>query len=113
MTEGEGTPKVYFETCRAWSSDKLKELYELRYEVKPKFTYDQLEKHFHRTSGDIVNALSTINQRIRGGLDPFTQIGSDEGIRKAARYEEAHVRHKQNAIKNNHKPKVKGVNECQ
>ena len=107
---------MQFERCRAWRSEKLRELHDIRYNKG--WRYDQLEKHFRRTNVDIVNALSTINMRKKGGLDPFEQIGSDEKIAEAERYEKAFARRHEKCKRGSEKmkeyyAKKKGVNECQ
>jgi len=61
--------------CGTWTSGELKELWRLRYERKPKYTYDQLAKRFHKpNTWDIVNALCLLQNRKRTGVDMWTPI---------------------------------------
>ena len=94
-----GSYKMEFaeQRTRAWSSERLKELYVLRYDMG--LTYDELQKRFNRTSEDIVNALSTIRLRRQGGQDPFEQIGSDKGVREAEEYEKRRAKYTAKYIK--------------
>lgn len=61
--------------CGTWTSAELKELWRLRYERKPKYTYDQLSKRFHKpNTWDIVNTLCLLQNRKRTGADMWTPI---------------------------------------
>ena len=61
--------------CGTWTSGELKELWRLRYERKPKCTYDQLAKRFHKpNTWDIVNALCLLQNRKRSGVDMWAPI---------------------------------------
>ena len=61
--------------CGTWTSAELKELWRLRYERKPKYTYDQLSKRFHKpNTWDIVNALCLLQNRKRSGVDMWTPV---------------------------------------
>ena len=61
--------------CGTWTSAELKELWRLRYERKPKYTYDQLAKRFHKpNTWDIVNALCLLQNRKRSGVDMWAPI---------------------------------------
>ena len=82
---------------RAWSTEKLKELYSLRYDKR--MTYDQLVIKLHRSSEDIVNALAEMRCRREEGADPFAQIGSDEGVRKAQEWEERFEKRRQKHLR--------------
>jgi len=61
--------------CGTWTSAELKELWRLRYERKPKYTYDQLSKRFHKpNTWDIVNTLCLLQARKKKGADMWTPI---------------------------------------
>ena len=71
-------PGLTQDQCGTWSSAQLKELWRLRYERKPKYTYDQLMKRFKvKNSWDIVNTLCLLQNRQRAGIDMWTPL---EGV---------------------------------
>ena len=57
-----------------WSSAELQELWELRYEQKPKAIYDDLAKRFQCDTEDIVNTLILMQSRRKCGQDPYQAI---------------------------------------
>lgn len=59
-----------------WTSEELKELWYLRYEKKPKSTYDQLAKRFKKSdTWNIVNALCELqNRKVAEAEDMFKPI---------------------------------------
>lgn len=66
---------MHHEQCGTWSSAQLKELWRLRYERKPKYTYDMLAKRFRRANTwDIVNALCELQNRKHAGSDMWKPI---------------------------------------
>ena len=66
---------MHHEQCGTWSSSQLKELWRLRYERKPKYTYDMLAKRFRRANTwDIVNALCELQNRKHAGSDMWKPI---------------------------------------
>ena len=68
-------PNLVQDQCGTWSSSQLKELWRLRYECKPKYTYDMLAKRFHRANTwDIVNALCELQNRKHAGADMWKPI---------------------------------------
>ena len=68
-------PNLVQDQCGTWSSEQLKELWKLRYESKPKYTYDQLMKRFKvKNSWDIVNTLCLLQNRQRAGVDMWTPL---------------------------------------
>jgi DNA-binding CsgD family transcriptional regulator len=68
-------PNLVQDQCGTWSSEQLKELWKLRYERKPKYTYDQLMKKFKvKNSWDIVNTLCLLQNRQRAGIDMWTPL---------------------------------------
>jgi len=68
-------PNLVQDQCGTWTSEQLKELWKLRYERKPKYTYDQLMKKFKvKNSWDIVNTLCLLQNRQRAGIDMWTPL---------------------------------------
>lgn len=66
---------MHHEQCGTWTSEQLKELWRLRYERKPKYTYDQLMKRFKvKNSWDIVNTLCLLQNRQHAGVDMWTPL---------------------------------------
>lgn len=63
-------------SCGSWTSEQLKELWHLRYERKPKYTYDMLSKKFNKPdTWGIVNALCELQNRKKSGGDMWEPIG--------------------------------------
>ena len=61
--------------CGSWTEAELKELWRLRYERKPKYTYDQLAKRFHHeNTWDVVNALCLLRDRKKSGEDMWKPV---------------------------------------
>lgn len=68
-------PNLVQDQCGTWTSEQLKELWRLRYERKPKYTYDMLMKKFGvKNSWDIVNTLCLLQNRQRAGIDMWTPL---------------------------------------
>lgn len=68
-------PNLVQDQCGTWTSEQLKELWKLRYERKPKYTYDMLMKRFNvKNSWDIVNTLCLLQNRQHAGVDMWTPL---------------------------------------
>ena len=68
-------PNLVQDQCGTWTSEQLKELWHLRYERKPKYSYDMLMKKFGvKNSWDIVNTLCLLQNRQRAGIDMWTPL---------------------------------------
>ena len=68
-------PNLAQDQCGTWTSEQLKELWKLRYERKPKYTYDMLMKRFNvKNSWDIVNTLCLLQNRQHAGVDMWTPL---------------------------------------
>lgn len=66
-------------TCGSWTSAQLKELWRLRYERRPKYTYDMLAKRFRRANTwSIVNTLCELQNRKHAGIEMWKPIDEPE-----------------------------------
>ena len=65
-------------TSRRWSRKELQTLWHLRYERKPKATYDMLAKHFGNVDTQvIVDALTELRRRKEAGEDLYKPFGCE------------------------------------
>lgn len=66
--------------AKRWTSGELQELWILRYEVKPKATYDQLAQRFGNIDTQVVvEALVEMRNRKQAGIDMYKPFGTNDG----------------------------------